>query len=316
MPSGAPLEPEGRERDIMRPPFGPYLIDHLFGLPFLSVRWYGAIIMIGATLAALIASGRARERGQDREHVWGLLMWGLVLGIACARAYYVAFEWQRYASRPLLEILNPQGGGIAIHGAILGAALAALLYTRRHHLPLVPWLDICVPTLLIGQGIGRWGNFFNQEAYGRPTTLPWGLDIHAAHRIPPYTDLGLYPVSTRFHPTFLYESLWDLSAFGAILLIERRLHVWLRPGDSALLYGVLYSLGRFFTEGLRTDSLCIGPYLVDGSCAGGLRIAQVVSLATLVLCGAVLVWRHRFGRAAPPPPTTAAPRSRRAASDG
>jgi hypothetical protein len=103
------LEPEGRERDIMRPPFGPYLIDHLFGLPFLSVRWYGAIIISGATLAALVAGRRARERGQDREHVWGLLMWGLVLGIACARAYYVAFEWQRYAGRPLLEILNPQG---------------------------------------------------------------------------------------------------------------------------------------------------------------------------------------------------------------
>jgi phosphatidylglycerol:prolipoprotein diacylglycerol transferase len=205
----------------------------------------------------------------------------------------VAFEWGRYANRPLLEILNPQGGGLAIHGAIVGALVAVLIYTRRHRLPLLTWLDICVPTLLIGQAIGRWGNFFNQEAYGRPTTLPWGLDIAPEHRIPPYDNLQQYPPSTRFHPTFLYESLWDTSALLLILWIERRFRDWLRPGDSALLYGVLYSAGRFFTEGLRTDSLCVGPYTLDGSCAGGLRIAQLVSLAALVICGMLLAWRHR-----------------------
>jgi phosphatidylglycerol---prolipoprotein diacylglyceryl transferase len=280
----------------MRPPTGPNLIDHPFGLPFLTVRWYGVLIVGGAMLAAALAARRARAHGIDADHVWNQLLLGMLLGILGARLYYVAFEWQRYAGRPLLEILNPQGGGLAIHGAIAGALLAVLIYTRRHHLPLLRWLDICVPTLLVGQAIGRWGNFFNQEAYGRPTTLPWGLDIAPEHRIPPYDNLQQYPPSTRFHPTFLYESLWDAGALVLILWIERRFRAWLKPGDSALLYGVLYSAGRFFTEGLRTDSLCVGPYTLDGSCAGGLRIAQLVSLGALVTCGLILAWRHR-GRA-------------------
>jgi phosphatidylglycerol:prolipoprotein diacylglycerol transferase len=277
----------------MRPPTGPTLIDHLFGLSFLTVRWYGVLIIGGAMLAAALAARRARAHAIADEHVWNQLLLGLLIGIIGARLYYVAFEWGRYANRPLLEILNPQGGGLAIHGAIVGALLAVLLYTRRHRLPLLTWLDICVPTLLIGQAIGRWGNFFNQEAYGRPTTLPWGLDIAPEHRIPPYDNLQQYPPSTRFHPAFLYESLWNASALLLILWIERRFRGWLKPGDSALLYGVLYSTGRFFTEGLRTDSLCVGPYTLDGSCAGGLRIAQLVSLAALVTCGLILAWRHR-----------------------
>jgi phosphatidylglycerol:prolipoprotein diacylglycerol transferase len=219
----------------------------------------------------------------------------MVLGIIAARIYYVAFEWPRYAGRPLLEIVNPQGGGIAIHGAIIGALLAVLLYTRRQRLPLLTWLDICAPAMLVGQAIGRWGNFFNQEAYGRPTTLPWGLDIAPEHRIPPYDNLTQYPTSTRFHPTFLYESLWDASALVLILWLERRFRPQLKPGDSVLLYGLLYSAGRFFTEGIRTDSLCVGAYTLDGSCTGGLRIAQLVSLGAFVICGLVLAWRHRPG---------------------
>jgi phosphatidylglycerol:prolipoprotein diacylglycerol transferase len=163
-------------------------------------------------------------------------------------------------------------------------------------LPLLTWLDICLPTMLVGQAIGRWGNFFNQEAYGRPTTLPWGLDIPPERRIPPYDNLAQYPPSTRFHPTFLYESLWDAGALLVILHLERRWRSQLKPGDSALLYGVLYSAGRFFTEGLRTDSLCVGAYTLDGSCSGGLRIAQLVSLGAFVVCGLFLAWRRRPSR--------------------
>lgn len=277
----------------MRPPTGPYIVDQLFGVPFLTLRWYGVLIVSGALLAGMLAARRARSRGEDPEHVWNLLLLGMLLGVIGARAYYVAFEWPRYAGRPLLEIINPQGGGLAIHGALLGAVVAAVYYTRRYHLQLLTWLDICLPTFLVGQAVGRWGNFFNQEAYGRPTTLPWGLDIPADHRVPPYDDLTQYPVSTRFHPTFLYESIWNIGALGLILWLERQFRNRLRAGDSALMYGVLYSLGRFFTEGLRTDSLCVGPYTLDGSCAGGLRIAQLVSLAAVVVCGAALVWRHR-----------------------
>ena len=148
----------------MRPPFGPTLVDGLFGIPFLTIRWYAICILGGAMLAAFVAARRASDRGENPQHVDAILIAGLLVGVACARLYYVAFEWSRYADQPLLTILNPQGGGLAIHGALIGAALVMIVYTRRHRLSLLRWLDICVPTVLIGQAIGRWGNFFNEEA--------------------------------------------------------------------------------------------------------------------------------------------------------
>jgi phosphatidylglycerol:prolipoprotein diacylglycerol transferase len=268
----------------IHPPTDPFLINtEIFGLP-LQIRWYGVLIIGGAMLAAWLASRRAERRGYDPEDVWNLLLLGLVLGIAGARAYYVAFEWDRYAGKPLLEIINPQGGGLAIHGALIGAIIAALIYTRRRKLPLVEWLDICLPTVLIGQSLGRWGNFFNQEAYGRPTSLPFGVTIDQEHRLPPYNNMQQYPANTLFHATFLYESIWNIAGLGLILWLERRLRpsadsgrrAWLRTGDSALFYAIVYGAGRFWIEGLRTDSLCTNG--VGGSCEGALRAAQVVSL--------------------------------------
>ncbi|HEY1013152.1 MAG TPA: prolipoprotein diacylglyceryl transferase [Herpetosiphonaceae bacterium] len=288
----------------MRPPWGPNLIDHLFGI--LTIRWYAICILGGALLAAVLATFRVRQRGQDPAHVWNVLTWGMLGGVLCARLYYVAFEWDRYAGRSLLAIINPQSGGLAIHGALIGATITTLVYLRRERLPLLPWLDSCVPTLLVGQAIGRWGNFFNQEAYGRPTTLPWGLDIASESRIPPYADLSHYPLTTRFHPTFLYESLWNSGALSLILWLERYRPRWLKPGDSALWYGCLYSFGRGWIEGLRTDSLCVGAGVLDGSCTGGLRIAQLVSLVIAALCGLALAWRHRPGTASPLHPSTVA----------
>jgi len=280
----------------MRPPTSPYLIDHLFGLSFLTVRWYGVLIVSGAILAACLATRRAKARGIASEHVWNQLLLGMLLGILGARIYYVAFEWQRYAGRPLLEIINPQGGGLAIHGAIVGALIAVLIYTRRQHLPLLPWLDICVPTLLIGQAIGRWGNFFNQEAYGRPTTLPWGLDIPADRRIPPYDNLQQYPASTRFHPTFLYESLWCLLGVGVLLLIDRRFNV--KPPGLFCLYVLWYCVGRFGMELLRID---------EAHEFFGLRLNAWVSIGVFVLALLGFIWSQRRqgsdSRPAAPPPT-------------
>ncbi len=264
----------------IHPPTGPFLIDtQLFGFP-LEVRWYGVLIIGGAMLAAWLASKRAEQRGYDPEDVWNLLLLGLVLGIAGARAYYVAFEWERYAGRPLFEIINPQGGGLAIHGAIIGAVTAALIYTRWKKLPFVEWLDICLPTMLLAQAVGRWGNFFNQEAYGRPTNLPFGVTIDANRRLPPFDDLQQYPPTQLFHATFLYESIWNIAGLGLILLLERRLRGWLRTGDSALMYLIVYGVGRLWIEGLRTDSLCTNG--VGGDCAGALRAAQLVSLLLIV----------------------------------
>ena len=268
----------------IHPPTSPFLINlELFGYP-LQVRWYGVLIIGGAMLAAWLAARRAQRRGYDPEDVWNLLLLGLVLGIAGARLYYVAFEWERYAGRPLLEIINPQGGGLAIHGAIIGAVLAALIYTRWKKLPFVEWLDICLPTMLLAQAVGRWGNFFNQEAYGRPTTLPFGVQIDSDHRLDPYRDMQQYPPTTLFHATFLYESIWNVAGLGLILWLERRLKGWLRTGDAALMYLIVYGVGRFWIEGLRTDSLCTNG--IGGDCAGALRTAQVVSL--LLIAGGLI----------------------------
>lgn len=272
------------------PPDDPFLINTvIFGIP-LVVRWYGVLIVSGALLAGYVAARRAQARSEDPEHVWNLLLLGMVLGILGARLYYVAFEWPRFAGRSLLEILNPASGGLAIHGALIGAVAAALIYTRRAGLPLLRWLDICMPPFMLAQAVGRWGNFMNQEAYGRPTDLGFGVRIDEANRLPPFDDMVQYPPDTLFHATFLYESLWNLAGFGLLVALERRLRAWLRPGDVALMYAIWYGLGRLWIEGLRTDSLCTSG--VGGSCEGALRAAQLASLALIALGTAGLVFNH------------------------
>jgi phosphatidylglycerol:prolipoprotein diacylglycerol transferase len=151
--------------------------------------------------------------------------------------------------------------------------------------------------MAIGQAFGRWGNFFNQEAYGRPTTLPWGLRIDPEHRIAPY-NAEPYGEATRFHPTFLYESLWNFGVVAALFWIERRFRRRLLSGDIVMLYGILYSIGRFWIEGLRTDSLCIDG--VGGSCEGALRTAQVVSIVAIGVLSAILAFRHLRHRGSSP----------------
>ncbi|NJN19629.1 MAG: prolipoprotein diacylglyceryl transferase [Oscillochloris sp.] len=282
---------------VFYPPDDPFLFSiSLFGLP-ITVRWYGVIIMTGALVAALVATRRARTRGFHPDHVWNQLLFGLLLGIAGARIYYVAFEWERFSADPL-SALNITNGGLAVHGSLIGALLAVLIYTAYTRLPLRAWIDVCVPSFLLGQAIGRWGNFFNQEAYGVPTPYNFGLRIDPEYRVEPFTDLQRYPIDTLFHPTFLYESLWNLAGFGLLLWLDRYFGVGapdsqrkLRPGDLLLLYGIIYSSGRVWIEGLRTDSLCSSG--VGGDCAGALRVAQLVSIGLIVLCLAVLGLNHR-----------------------
>jgi phosphatidylglycerol:prolipoprotein diacylglycerol transferase len=291
------------------PPDDPFFINTvLFGIPIV-VHWYGVIIMSGAALSAWMVSRRAEAQGYNPDHIWNTLMVGLVASIICARAYYVAFEWDRFAGRPWYEIINPATGGIAIHGAIVGAVGAAIGYAYFNKLPILKWLDLCVPGLLLGQAVGRWGNFFNQEAYGRPTTLGFGVQIDDVKRLPPYNDMLTYPPTTLFHATFLYESLWNVAGVGLLLLLDRRIgsgapvgRRWLRDGDLLAIYAIYYSIGRFFVEGLRTDSLCTNG--VGGSCEGALRAAQVVSLALIAVGAVALVINHnrRLPPAAEPAP--------------
>lgn len=196
----------------------------------------------------------------------------MIAGLIGARLYYVLFNWGYYSSWPL-KILAVWEGGLAIHGGLLAGGLTAVIYSIRKKLPVLTYLDIMAPSAPLGQAIGRWGNFFNQEAFGTPTDLPWKLYIEPYHRPP---DLATFEY---FHPTFLYESLWNFLVFSLLYFLLRR-RLQRMPGALLLCYIALYSVGRFFVEGLRIDSLMLG----------SLRAAQVMSLALIAVSLVGLAW--------------------------
>jgi phosphatidylglycerol:prolipoprotein diacylglycerol transferase len=248
----------------------------------IAIAWYGIIIVGSAMLAAYMAEREAKWRGEDPEHVWNGLLWCLILGMIGARLYHVVSSLDYYRQYPM-QIFNTRHGGLAIYGAVAGGAVALWLYTRTHGLNFARWADIATPGLILAQALARWGNYLNQELYGYPTTLPWGIGIDAAHRIPPFNDLTTYPLDTRFHPTFLYESVGNLVNFALVMYISRRYANRLKDGDLILLYGVLYPLLRFFIEFQRPDAWKIS----------GVATAQWIALASVLICGALLVYRHR-----------------------
>jgi phosphatidylglycerol:prolipoprotein diacylglycerol transferase len=227
----------------------------------------------------------AEKRRVNPELLGDLTIW-LVLGaIPCARIYYVAFEWPQYAQRPE-DIIAIWKGGIAIHGAILGGTIAALIFAKIQRVSFWQLADLIAPSAILGQAIGRWGNFFNSEAFGSPTDLPWKLYIPPNSRPPAYANFEY------FHPTFLYESLWNLTVFGLLLtLFFRDLQgkIRLKTGALFLVYIAAYSSGRVWIEGLRTDSLMFGP----------LRAAQMVSLTGIVLGLGGLTWLYLLDRPLP-----------------
>ncbi|OLP19479.1 prolipoprotein diacylglyceryl transferase [Leptolyngbya sp. 'hensonii'] len=250
-----------------------------------TVRWYGLLIASAVMLGVLLSQLLAKLRGINPDLVGDAAIWLVVGAIPLARLYYVLFEWQAYASHPQ-DIIAIWKGGIAIHGAILGGMLAALIFCRLQKLSFWQLADVVAPSLILGQAIGRWGNFFNSEAFGSPTDLPWKLFIPEAQRPRGYQEIAYY------HPTFLYESLWNLMVFGLLLaLFFRGLKgkPQLQPGTLFLVYMVTYSAGRVWIEGLRTDSLMLGP----------LRIAQVVSLTAILIGIAGLAWLYVWRRRLP-----------------
>lgn len=249
----------------------------------ISIRWYGFLIVVGAVLGGLVAMSEARRRGDDPSHVWNILAVALVLGIIGARLYHVfsspaggARGWPYYREHPLDIIAFWKGGlqGFGIFGGVLGGILGVWLYTRLAHLPLLRWLDYGALGLILAQAIGRWGNFFNQELYGPPTDLPWGVYIAPEHRL---AGLEAYE---RFHPVFLYESLADLAIFFILLRMGR--HPGRRDGDLFYAYLFLYPFVRFWLEFLRPDAWKIG----------GVATAQWISLACMLFAG-IMLWRNR-----------------------
>ncbi|MDG0791564.1 prolipoprotein diacylglyceryl transferase [Cohnella ginsengisoli] len=225
-----------------------------FQLGPIPVHWYGIIIGLGALIGVSLAIREGKRFGMPSDFFMDLILIGMPSALVGARAYYVAFEWDAYKGRPL-EMIAIWHGGIAIYGALIGAVIAAVIYTRRKGYHFWRIADICAPGLITGQMIGRWGNFMNQEAHGGEVSEHFLR--HTLH-LPNWLVNQMYINGAFYHPTFLYESLWSLAGLG-LLLIVRRLPR-LKAGEIFMGYLIWYSLGRFFVEGVRTDSLAFaGP---------------------------------------------------------
>ena len=271
----------------MYPPVDPVLLQ----IGPLTLRWYGILIVSGILVAAWIAARYVARKGQNPDDLWDLLLWVIIPGLIGARLYYVFIQSPRgdqglgyYLSNPW-AILQIWTGGIHIYGAFILGGLSLALYLRWKKLPPLIFLDGLALGMPLGQALGRWANFINQELYGPPTTLPWGLRIDPEHRLAPYNNMTLFPESTRFHPLFLYESLWNLIGFLLIFWISRRFEDKLRNGDLFLMYIIWYPLGRFMIEFIRTDS-----WFFPGTPFNPVHLLSAIA----VLVGAgLLVLRHR-----------------------
>ena len=234
-------------------------------------------------------------RRWNPDHVWNSLLWILLLGLIGARLYHVLTPSPSMAAvgiyspldyfREPLQLLNFRGGGLGIYGGLAGGLLGMLIYVRRNRLPLLGWADLSVVGLALGQSIGRWGNFFNQELYGRPTDLPWAIYIDPIYRLPDYVAFE------RFHPAFLYESLWSLMTFLVLLRLARRHTERLMPGELMALYLIAYAAGRTLLETVRLDSRAVPFFGLET----GLAVATLVSL-TIALIAAAAVIIRRYAR--------------------
>lgn len=255
-------------------------------LPFLSspltIRWYGVIIAFGLVLAVLFGGRKAYVWKMDINKMLDVLIYGALGGIVGARLYYVFSEWDKYSANPE-KIFAIWEGGLAIYGGLIGGILVALVVCKVEKLNILNLLDLCGMSFLIGQGIGRWGNFANQEAFGTNTDLPWGMysvktEAYLTHLVAEGTDIAVNP-SLPVHPTFLYESLWCLLSFVILFIVCQKFRKF--SGQIFLGYGFLYGLERAVVEGLRTDSLYIGDT--------NIRISQLLSLILVIVCGTLLV---------------------------
>ncbi len=255
----------------------------IFSLGPLQIRWYGLLIASAVLIGVLLVERLAPRRGIDPEVMGELPLWMVPIAVICARIYYVTFQWSQYVAHPA-QIIAIWQGGIAIHGAIIGGILAAIAFAQVRRLSFWRIADVVAPAVALGQAIGRWGNFFNSEAYGAPTNLPWKLLIPPGQRPIGMADIAYY------HPTFLYESLWNGLVFlGLLWLFNRDRTTHFKSGMIFLVYAIAYSSGRIWIEGLRTDSLMLG----------SIRVAQLISAIGIVLGVAGLWWLYGKRQALP-----------------
>ncbi len=250
--------------------------DILIDLGFITIKWYSVLMLVALLIGIFMISKEAKRFNIDDNFITNLLFWTIIIGIIGARLYYVVFEWDYYSAHPT-EILKIWEGGIAIHGAIIFGTLFIIFYTKKYKLRTLKITDIIVPALCIGQVIGRWGNFFNGEAHGPATTLAFLQSLH----LPQFIIDGMNINGTYFQPTFLYESLWNLIGFIVLIVIRKR--KYLKIGSLTSIYLMWYSVGRFFIEGLRTDSLMLGEF----------RIAQIISIVLFIIGLIIFIISHR-----------------------
>lgn len=227
----------------------------------LSLHWYGVIMAVSIIIAGLITEWGVRQRGERGEQIWEILVWGVPFGIVGARLWYVlndiAGGGHYYIDNPL-RIFNIPEGGLHFYGAVLCGALGAYIYAKRSNLDFRIILDAAAPALLIGQALGRPANFINQELYGQPTDLPWGIAIDASHRIGLWKNMSEFPFeTTRFHPTFGYEMLWNFLAAGILLWIARKFKGKIKPASIFAGWLILEGLGREIIEYFRPDQPCL-----------------------------------------------------------
>ena len=245
-----------------------FVLENLFGIEGLNIAWYGVIIACGMILGVLLAMHRAKRRGFNPDMILDFLLLAVPLAIVGARLYYVVFEWESYAG-DILKIFAVNQGGLAIYGGVIGGIIAAAIFCKVKKFPLFTLLDLTVPSLILGQAIGRWGNFVNQEAFGNAVTDPSFQFFPAAVYI---ERLGEW-----HQATFFYESAWNMALLCVVLLLSRKK---VRDGILLSTYFIGYGIGRFLIEGLRTDSLYIAP---------GIRVSQMLSLLLIAVGIALLV---------------------------
>jgi phosphatidylglycerol:prolipoprotein diacylglycerol transferase len=254
------------------------------------LRWYGVLVMLGVAIGAWFCEREVTRRGEKGEAIWDALIWILPAGIVGARIWYVTNATlggnQYYLQNPV-KIFYVWEGGLHFYGGLLFGAVALFFYLRYYKLDIWLFLDAAAPMTLLGQAIARPANYINQELYGQPTTLPWGIPIVAAKRIGVYIDLAKYPVeTTRFHPTFAYEMIWNFLAVVLILYIARRFANQLKPGAVFFVWLILAGLGRFWIEFFRTDQPHVG--------GSWISTTQVVTLI-MILIGAIML-AFRYGK--------------------
>lgn len=289
------------------------------GLPFgdLQIRYYGIIIVLALLVGAFVAARLAKRSKLDPDHIWGGLTWAIIPGIVLARLWFVLFPPVSLTAQCdpevaaavmqagrtpvcmdtawfLQNFFNLENGaiaiwsgGLSIFGAVLGGLLGAYIYMRRNKLPVGTWLDVAAVAIPLSQAIGRWANFVNQELYGLPTTLPWGLGIDRAHRVGIYTNMVEYDINTRFHPLFLYESLWSILAFIVLLNLYQRYRHRLLPGDLFLICVGQYAVIRFLLEFLRVEVAYIPGTTINSS--------QAFTVLIFVVALAFFFYRRRAG---------------------